>query len=160
MRVERGDGLLEISRGLELRRFELDAAGLVVEVDTQNLGRIARRQVGRLCVGDSAAVAEDQAIAVGAHPLRLTLMQYSPPFFSRTVKQIHWTLSERTVSWYHAPALRKRSLEDRDVLNVAEEVETPSAAFASDAGVAAAAEGGRQLAHEEAVHPHGASRHT
>src|SRR5690242_3334171 len=45
---------------------------------------------------------------------------------------------------------------DGDVLHVAEEIEAPGAAFASDAGRARAAERSAQVAHEKAVDPDGA----
>src|SRR5262249_34084535 len=53
-----------------------------------------------------------------------------------------------------------RTLEDRDVLDVAEEVEAPRAPFPPDPRIAAAAERRGELAYEEAVHPHGAGNDT
>src|SRR5208337_2624200 len=53
----------------------------------------------------------------------------------------------------------KRSFQYRNVLDVAVEIETPVASFASDAGIAAAAKRGRKLANEEAVDPHRAGCH-
>src|SRR5262245_36905143 len=48
---------------------------------------------------------------------------------------------------------REGSLQDRDVLDIAEEVHAPVAAFAADAGVARAAEGRGEITDEEAIDP-------
>src|SRR5580693_8290779 len=97
MRIQRCDRFLEVGRSLEHWSFELDAPRIVVQMDTENLGRVAWRQVRRLRIGDVATIAKQKAITFGTHPLRLSLVQDSPPFLSRAVKYTHWLFSDYSV---------------------------------------------------------------
>ena len=74
MAVERGQRLLEVRRRYQLRRLELDAPRLVVQMDADDLRRIARRQIHRIGISHGAAVTQTQQFTVGAHPRRRALM--------------------------------------------------------------------------------------
>src|SRR5581483_67557 len=89
MGIECGERLLEVGRGFDLRGAELDPPRFVVEMDAQDLGGLARWQVGRLGFRHNAPVADQEAIAGGSDPFGLTLMQDSSPFHSWSVENAH-----------------------------------------------------------------------
>jgi hypothetical protein len=90
MRVERGNGLLKIGGRFELRRFEFDSPRFVIEMDAENLGRVAGWQISRLGFRDLPSVAEAKPVSFDLHPLGLTLMEDAAPLFSRSGKYTHY----------------------------------------------------------------------
>ena len=82
MAVQSGRGLLEVGGSDELRRLELQAARLVVEMDAQDLRGLAGREVDGLRLRDAPAVAEHELLARGADPLGTALVQDPSPLLA------------------------------------------------------------------------------
>ena len=73
MRVQCGERLLEVRRGVDAGVLELVESRLVVEVDAEDLRRFARRQVHRRRLRDPTPVAEHELVALGVDPVRHAL---------------------------------------------------------------------------------------
>ena len=67
VRVERGDGLVEVRRGRGELGHELLGAAGVVEVHRDDLGGLGRGQVDRLVDADLATVTGHQGVALAAY---------------------------------------------------------------------------------------------
>jgi len=87
--VERADRLLEEGGRDEFRGLELDPPRLVVEMNAENLGRLARREVGRLFLGHRASVHQAQVRSVDRHPLRPSLVQDAAPLEAFAFQDVH-----------------------------------------------------------------------
>ena len=64
VRVQGGDGLVEVGRGRRELRHELLRARVVVQVDRDDLGRLDRRQVDRVVDAHRPSVGGDELVAV------------------------------------------------------------------------------------------------
>src|SRR5262249_54214619 len=89
MGIQRRRGFLEVGRRLERWRLELDAARLVVQMDADDLRRIARRQVDRGRFLHAPAVPEHQLVAVRRDPAGHALVVDAPELPTRTVEHAH-----------------------------------------------------------------------
>ena len=92
MGIERRQWLLEVGWRDERRRLELDTAGVVVQMNADDLGRIARRQINRLGIWHQTPVAKPQPVAFRPHPFRRSLMQDAPPLIARAIQHRHSSL--------------------------------------------------------------------
>src|SRR5450432_1983751 len=112
------------------------------------------------CVSKITSVSPPTAsIAWRSLPKPSTMLVSTPPpirsriAFGAMTPGWWLTTAAPTISPMTASLVDERALADRDVLDVAVEVEAPRPALAADTGIARAAERGGEFADEEAVDP-------
>src|SRR4030095_1324745 len=90
---ERGGRFLEIGWGFDLRGAKLDPPRFVIQMDAQDLARIARCQVRCFRLSNPPTVAEQQCVSFRPDPFRLSFVQNPAPFRSWPVEYTHSYLS-------------------------------------------------------------------
>src|ERR1700733_964152 len=80
---------LEVCRRGQWWRMEFDAARFIIQMNADDLGRVAWRQIDSIAVANRSSVAQPEHFAFGLDPLRRAFEQNAAPFFARACQDGH-----------------------------------------------------------------------